>query len=159
MIFTGISVLLEASLSPGSLSRIPMIPNSQAVRGVAASHDMLIHLFERVEFFLGRLNDYIEATLTSQFTALLGSIMAELLSVLALSTKMMTESRISGWSTASIFLAEYGAEKILKRLLGRTDDPEDRFIELDKLTKEESLNVVAMNMRGTHHFRPVFLHI
>ena len=52
-------------------------------------------------------------------------------------------------------LAEYGAEKILKTLLGRTD-PEDTFLQLDKLTKEELSKVTAMNMRGMHRFLPVF---
>lgn len=80
-----------------------MTPDSQAVRGVAASHETLIHLFERMGRFLERLDDYIETTLTDEFTTLLGSIMAQLLSILALSTKLMTESRISGWSTQYTF--------------------------------------------------------
>ena len=69
------------------------------MRGVATSHNMLIHLFERIKFFLERLDDYIECPLTDQFTTLLGKIMAQLLSILALSTKFVTECRISGWST------------------------------------------------------------
>ena len=56
---------------------------------------MLIHLFERIHFFLQRMNSYIGIPLTNGFTELLGRIMAQLLFILALSTKAMTERRIS----------------------------------------------------------------
>jgi len=65
------------------------------VRDVVASHDKLINLFERIHFFLQRLNNYIGIPLTNGSTVLLGKIMAQILSILALSTKAMTERRIS----------------------------------------------------------------
>jgi hypothetical protein len=65
------------------------------VRDVVASHDTLIHLFERINFFLQRLKTYTGIPLTNESTELLGKIMAQLLSVLALSTKAMTDKRIS----------------------------------------------------------------
>jgi hypothetical protein len=62
---------------------------------VVASHDTLIHLFERIDFFLQRLKSYTGMPLTNDSRELLGKIMAQLLSVLALSTKVITDSRIS----------------------------------------------------------------
>jgi hypothetical protein len=116
-----------------------------------ASHDTLIRLFERINFFLQRLNIYTKIPPTTDMTELLGKIMAELLSILALSTKEMTDRRMSE-STQSLafFLAYYGPEKFLKRLLGRTD-VEDALQRLDTLTKEETLMAVTRNLEITHH--------
>ena len=69
--------------------------NFQVVRDVVASHDKLVHLFERINFFLQRLNIYTEISLTNDLTELLGKIMAELLSILAISTKEMTDRKTS----------------------------------------------------------------
>ena len=71
--------------------------------------------------------------------------MAQILSILALSTKAMTERRTSGLIHGicpSQALADYGSEKFLKKLMGRTD-VEDALLRLDLLTKEESLMAVA----------------
>ncbi|KAI0280250.1 hypothetical protein BC826DRAFT_1112292 [Russula brevipes] len=111
-IFTGIGVLLGA------------------VKDEAASHDKLIELFERIHCFLHRLESYIRTLLSSEFVELLGKIMAQLLSILALSTKAMTERRI---------------KKVLKRLAGKTD-VEDAVSRLDVLTKDENLAVVAKSL-------------
>jgi hypothetical protein len=54
-----------------------------------------MHLFERIQFFLQRLDIYIGTPLTNELTELLGKILAQLLSIIALSTKSMTEYRIS----------------------------------------------------------------
>jgi hypothetical protein len=72
-----------------------MTPNFQAVRDVAASHDTIMHLLERIHLFLQRLNRYTGMPLTDDLTELLGKIMAQLLFILALSTKAMTDRRIS----------------------------------------------------------------
>jgi hypothetical protein len=79
----------------GILLRIHVTSNSQAVKDVVASHDTLINLFERIHFFLQRLKSYTEIPLTNGLTELLGKIMAQILCILALSTKAMTERRIS----------------------------------------------------------------
>ncbi len=77
------------------LLRIHVTSNSQAVKDVVASHDTLIILFERIHFFLQRLKSYAGIPLTNELTELLGKIMAQILCILALSTKAMTERRIS----------------------------------------------------------------
>ena len=65
-----------------------------------------MHLFERIQFFLQRLERYTGIPLTEDLTELLGKIMAQLLSILALSTKAMTDRRISesGHSPCRFFL-------------------------------------------------------
>jgi len=126
-------------------------PNSQAVKDVAASHEALIHLFERIHLFLQRLNRYTGMPLTGDMTELLGKIMSQVLSILALSTKEMTNRRISGFNcpVCRFSMANYGVEKILKKLAGRTD-VEDVVLQLDRLTKEESLMAVVRNLEVTH---------
>jgi hypothetical protein len=79
----------------GILLRIYVTSNSQAVKDVVASHDTLINLFERIHFFLQRLKSYTGIPLTDGLTELLGKIMAQILCILGLSTKVMTERRIS----------------------------------------------------------------
>jgi len=65
------------------------------VKDVAAENDALIHLFERIHFFVQRLNGYTGIPLTNEFTELLGKIMAQILSILAISTKAMAQTRMS----------------------------------------------------------------
>ena len=64
-------------------------------KDVVASHGKLVNLFERIQFFLERLNIYTGIPLTTKMTELLGKIMAQLLSILAHSAKEMTQRRIS----------------------------------------------------------------
>ena len=77
--------------------------------------------------------------------------MSQVLSILALSTKEMTNRRISELDcpVGRSSMANYGAEKILKKLAGRTD-VEDAVLQLDMLTKEESLMAVVRNLEVTH---------
>ena len=80
---------------------------------------------------------------------LLGKIMAQILLILALSTKTMTERRTSESVHGSwLFLTDCDPEKFLKRLMGRSD-VEDAVLRLDSLTKEESLMAVAQNLEAT----------
>jgi hypothetical protein len=147
-IFTGIGVLLAVSAAANPLLRIHVTSSSQVVKDVVASHDTLINLFERIHFFLQRLNSYTGIPLSSGLTELLGMIMAQTLSVLALSTKEMTERRISeSIYLLCHFLADYGPERFLKTLVGRRE-VEDALLRLDSLTKEESLMAVAKNLQG-----------
>jgi hypothetical protein len=83
-------------------------------------------------------------------TALLGKIMAQVLFILALSTKTMKERRISEWSYWRILLSLiYSTEAFLRRLMGRMHI-EDSFQRLDALTKEEGLMTVARNLEATY---------
>ncbi|KAI0289213.1 hypothetical protein BC826DRAFT_957470 [Russula brevipes] len=118
-IFTGIGVLLGA------------------MKDEAASHDKLIELFERIHCFLHRLESYIRTLLSNEFVELLGKIMAQLLSILALSTKAMTARRI---------------KRVLKRLAGKTE-VEDALSRLDMLTKEENLAVIAKSLEMLYELK------
>jgi hypothetical protein len=69
--------------------------------------------------------------------------MSHILSILALSTKAMMERPMSEMVYDLYpFLSDYGLEKFLKKLTGKTD-VEDALLRLDLLTKEESLMAVA----------------
>jgi len=119
------------------------------VRDVVASHNKMLYIFERIHFFLQRLNIYTGIPLTNELTELLGKIMAQLLCILALSTKAMKERRMSELIYLLCpFPVDYGTEKILKRLVGRTD-VEDALERLDTLTKEEISMTVARNLEVT----------
>ncbi|KAI9452439.1 hypothetical protein F5148DRAFT_503511 [Russula earlei] len=92
-------------------------------------------MFERIQLFLQRLNHYTTVQPTPAMTELLGNIFAEVLVILALSTKAMKERRI---------------KRFLKRLIGKTE-VEDAFARLDMLTKEECLMTAARILEMAHH--------
>ncbi|KAI0291194.1 hypothetical protein B0F90DRAFT_402570 [Multifurca ochricompacta] len=106
----------------------------QAAKDVVKSHETLANLFERIQNFLQRLNIYTGIPLTPHFTELLGKIMAQVLAILAVSTKAMTQRRI---------------KKYLKKLVGGTE-VEDALQRLDTLTQEEARMGVARNLEVTH---------
>ena len=72
------------------------------MKNVIASYEALVKLLERIQFFLQRLHHYTSVPLTPEMTELLAKIMAQILSILALSTKTMKQRRIS-WSIQSIY--------------------------------------------------------
>ncbi|KAI0274400.1 hypothetical protein BGY98DRAFT_71489 [Russula aff. rugulosa BPL654] len=57
------------------------------VRDVIASYEAVLKLFERIQFFLQRLPHYTSVPLTPGMTELLAKTKAQILSILALSTK------------------------------------------------------------------------
>jgi hypothetical protein len=143
------------------------------MRDVVASHDKILHIFERIHFFLQRLKAYAGMPLTDELTELLGKIMGQLLCILALSTKTMRERRMSELVYSLFpFLIDYGEERFLKRLVGKTE-VEDALECLDMLTKEEISMAVARNLEvacgidqdmkatkdGMQHLPSVFMHV
>jgi len=110
-----------------------------------ADNETLIQLFGRIQSFLQRLKIYVGAPLTNDFTGLLGDIMAQVLLILALSTKAMTTKWIGKFSlNLCTFLAEYDLVRYGKKLLGK-QDVGDALQKLDTLTKEETSMAVAKN--------------
>jgi hypothetical protein len=123
------------------------------VKDVIASYEMLINLFERTHYFLQRLSRYMTASLTPEMRELLAKILAQVLSVLALSTKEMKERRISVLIHFRPFsFADYKTEKLMKRLIGKTE-VEDGLQRLDMLTKEENLMTTACMLEVTGEIR------
>ena len=66
------------------------------MKDVLASYELLVHVFERINFFFKRLKSYTAVrVLTPEFMELLAQIMAQVLSILAFSTKVLKQKRIS----------------------------------------------------------------
>ncbi|KAH9049975.1 hypothetical protein EDB84DRAFT_1672444 [Lactarius hengduanensis] len=129
VIFAGAGVLLTVGAPQHSL---PVA--HRVAKDVMASYDTLASLFELMQGFLQRLEIYIGTPLTPAMMEVLGKIMAEVLSVLALVTKEMKQRRF---------------KKYLKRLVGRTD-VENALMRLDVLTQREMQMAVARNLEITH---------
>ncbi|KAI9434649.1 hypothetical protein H4582DRAFT_762083 [Lactarius indigo] len=104
-----------------------------AAKGTAASRDVLIELFERIENFFVRLRTHTEVPPAAQMTNVMGKVMAEVLSMLAVATKAMYQSR---------------KKTFLKRLVGR-NDIEDALVKLDKLEQGELQMVSAQVLKTT----------
>ncbi|KAF8494402.1 hypothetical protein F5888DRAFT_656619 [Russula emetica] len=115
-IFAGVGVLLSAAMD------------------VRASQDTLIDIFERMENFFQRLDIYTNVSPTPEMIDMIVKIMVEVLSILAIATKEMKQSR---------------TRKYLKKLIGRTDI-EDALKRLEKLTNEEVRMATAQVLKATH---------
>ena len=116
---------------------------TQTAKDVEADNDKLTDLFERIHFFLQRLNKYIKMPCENEWMELLGKIMAQILVIVGLSTKAMKEWRISQSIHAQcLLLIDRTSEKFAKKLIGRKD-VEDAFNRIDSLTKDETIMTVA----------------
>ncbi|KAH9008757.1 hypothetical protein EDB84DRAFT_1681912 [Lactarius hengduanensis] len=102
-VFTGIGILLAAA------------------KDVRASHDALVDLFERIQFFLKRLGVHTRISPTKDMVDILVKIMAEVIGILSIATKEMQRSKTKIY---------------IRKLLGSTDI-EDALKKLDSLTQEE----------------------
>ncbi len=121
------------------------------MKEIFTSYETLVNLFERTQIFLQRLNQYTTAPLTGEMTELLAKILAQVLSVLAFSTKAMKETRTSVFIRSKYsFLVDHGTEMFMKRLVGKTD-VENALQRLDMLTKEECLMTAARTLGVTRH--------
>ncbi|KAH9013548.1 hypothetical protein EDB84DRAFT_892683 [Lactarius hengduanensis] len=101
---------------------------------VAASQDILVDIFGRIEGFFVWLEIYIEVRLTPAMTKKM-EITVEVLDILATATKEMEQSR---------------AKKIIQKVAGRTDQ-EDGPRKLDKLTNEEVAMASVQLVKVTHN--------
>ncbi|KAH8985186.1 hypothetical protein EDB92DRAFT_1950202 [Lactarius akahatsu] len=104
-----------------------------AAKDTAASRDVLIELFDKIENFFVRIQTYTEVPPTAEMINVMGKIMAEVLSILAIMTKEMKQGR-----TKTFF----------KKLAGRTD-VEDALRRLDKLEQGELRTVAAQVLKTT----------
>jgi len=67
----------------------------QTAKYVRESYDTLVDIFECIENFLSRLKVYMEIKPTPAMIEMMIKIMVELLAVLALVTKQMSQGRLS----------------------------------------------------------------
>ncbi|KAH9009139.1 hypothetical protein EDB84DRAFT_1446463 [Lactarius hengduanensis] len=104
-----------------------------AAKGVSASYDALVELFERIENFFKRLGVYTQISLTDEMAEVFVKIVAEVLSILSIATKEVKRKR---------------ARIYFRKLLGRTDI-EDALKRLDSLIQEEVRMAIAQTMKAT----------
>jgi hypothetical protein len=62
---------------------------------VSASHDVLTDVFECIENFFQRLETYVQVPPTPGMTDMIVKIMIEVLSILAIATREISQSRAS----------------------------------------------------------------
>ena len=156
VVFSGVGVLLLVSCLDHSLART-LVNNErcQAAKDVAASQDILVDLFGRVESFFRRLEIYTGVPLTPAMTDKMVEIAVEVLDILATATREMKQTRASEFVHRQILLMTHiDSEKFVKRVAGRTD-LEDGLNKLDKLTNEESLLASAQLLKVTHDIHSI----
>ena len=95
MVFTGIGVLLTVRSSAFLIVDLSDPYALQAAKDVRSSHDVLVDLFERIQFFLKRLGVHTRISPTEEMVDILVKIMVEVLSILAIATKEVQQSRTS----------------------------------------------------------------
>ena len=67
----------------------------QTAKDVRESQDTLVDVFERVEMFFRRIEVYTEVPMTAEMRGVITHIMAEVLSILGIATKEITQSGLS----------------------------------------------------------------
>ena len=103
-----------------------------------ANLDGLIEIFDRIEFFFGRLEQYNAVPMTEAMKGILVKIMVEVIGILGLLTKELKRGRASESFTNDTFtVPDKDLEKYLRKLIGRRDI-NDALKRLDMLTGEEA---------------------
>ena len=124
----------------------------QAASGVSSSYDALLDLFDRIGNFLKRLDIYTRIPPTQMMTDLIVKIMAELLSVLSLTTKLIEQGRRCKCTSAyPPLVAQRVIAMFAKKLLGK-NDVEAVLQRLDRLTQEETRIVAAQTLDVVHRY-------
>ncbi|KAI0000135.1 hypothetical protein BJV74DRAFT_821797 [Russula compacta] len=123
----------EAAHSPAKTICIAIVVLLDVASNVNESYDALVNLFERIQFFLQRLNAYSEIPYSARMKGLLWDIMSEMLSILAVFTKAMKETPM---------------KKIVRGLVGRSH-LEDVPQRLNELINEETLIEETGNLEIT----------
>jgi hypothetical protein len=100
--------------------------------------------------FLKRLEIYTIIPATPMMTNIIVKIMAELLSVLAVATKQITQGRFSKHTaTCTLPIAHCAIEKFTRKLLGESE-VEAVLMRLDRLTQDEARMTVAQTLGVVH---------
>ena len=100
--------------------------------------------------FVKRLDIYTNIDLTPIMTDIIVKIMVQLLSVLALATKQISQKRFSKCAvTYTLSATQCVTEKFAKKLLGESEI-EAVLQRLDRLTQEEARITVAQTLGVVH---------
>jgi hypothetical protein len=109
-----------------------------------------LDLFEYLGSFVKRLDIYTKIDLTPMMTDIIVKIMVQLLSVLSLATKQISQKRFSKCALTYILpVAQCTTEKFAKKLLGESEI-EAVLQRLDRLTQEEARITVAQTLGVVH---------
>ncbi|KAI9433380.1 hypothetical protein H4582DRAFT_992132 [Lactarius indigo] len=108
-----------------------------AAKDVVASQDALIDIFERIESFFRRLEEYSEVPTTEAMRDTIVKIMVEVLGIFGIVTKEMKDGR---------------AKRYLKKLIGRRDI-EDALGRLDRLTQQEMQMAIVQVLKVSHEVK------
>ena len=96
-VFSGIGFLLAVCSSVFLFVHPFNTDILEAAKEVRTSHEALVDLFERIQFFLKRLGVHTRISLTNEMVEILVKIVAEVLSILSIATKEIQQSRTSGY--------------------------------------------------------------
>ena len=97
-----------------------------------------------------RLDIYTKIDLTPMMTDIIVKIMVQLLSVLSLATKQISQKRFSKCAvTYTLSVAQCTTEKFAKKLLGE-NEIEAVLQRLDRLTQDEARITVAQTLGVVH---------
>ena len=127
---------------------------TQAVKDVTASQDALIDIFDRIENFFRRLEEYTEVPTTDGMKDIMVKIMVEVLGIFAIVTKEIKQGRASEliFYDDTLHVTHKDSEKYLKKLIGRKDI-EDALRRLDRLTQEEARMATVQVLKLAHCIR------
>ncbi|KAH8996589.1 hypothetical protein EDB83DRAFT_2559152, partial [Lactarius deliciosus] len=138
VIFAGAGVLLLVVIvRDHAYSDYSDTERTQAAKDVAASQDALIDIFERIESFFRRLEEYSEVPTTEAMKDIIVKIMVEVLGIFGIVTKEIKQGR---------------TKRYLKKLIGRRD-VEDALVRLDRLTQQEVQMAIVQVLKISHHVK------
>jgi hypothetical protein len=129
---------------------------TQAAKDVIASQDALFDIFERIENFFRRLEEYAEVPTTEAMKDIIVKIMVEVLGIFAIMTKEIKQGRASESISDAFPVADRDSEKYLKKYLKKLiggKDIEDALRRLDRLTQEEVKMATVQILRVAHHIK------
>ena len=116
VIFAGAGVLLSVFIVlVRARSERSDIRPTQAAKGVIASQDALITIFERIESFFRRLEEYAEVPMTDAMRDIMVKIMVEVLEIFGIMTKEIKQGRArESILDGPFFVADRDLERHLK---------------------------------------------
>ena len=158
VIFAGAGVLLSVAIVLAlSLSERSDIGRIQAAKDVIASQDALITIFEYIENFFRRLEEYASVPMTDAMKDIMVKIMVEVLEIFAIMTKEIKQGRASESITVDMSpIADRDSErhlkKFFKKLIGRKGI-EDALSKLDRLTQEEVNMAIVQILTVSQHIK------
>ena len=116
----------------------------------SASTSALAELFCQIEKFFKRLDTYIKVAPMAEMKEVIVKIMAEVLSILGIATRMLERGKMSESITVGGQpLLAYPCSETVFISLVRNTEIEDALGRLDKLTQEEALTASSQALRLT----------